>query len=113
MFWAWVSNILACKCRAIVNGDVFWDTTQRGKPVVFPFKSRPFTGGINAGVEEALASMKVGGKRRVIIPPSMGFGNQPYALRGTRHVKDKEGVVPPNSTLEYELELVRVSIPPS
>jgi FKBP-type peptidyl-prolyl cis-trans isomerase len=57
--------------------------------------------------------MKVGGKRRVIIPPNMGFGDQAYALKGTRHAREKEGVVPANSTLEYELDLVRVSIPPS
>ena len=96
-----------------MDGAVVEDTRQRGKPIVFPFKSRPFTGGVNAGVEEALAGMKAGGRRRVVVPPQAGYGAQPYAFRATRHAGDKDGVVPPNSTIEYDLELVRVSIPPS
>ena len=95
-----------------MDGAVVEDTRQRGKPIVFPFKSRPFTGGVNAGVEEALAGMKAGGRRRVVVPPQAGYGAQPYAFRATRHAGDKDGVVPPNSTIEYDLELVRVSIPP-
>jgi hypothetical protein len=43
----------------------------------------------------------------------MGFGDKNFSLRPTLHVEDKSGVVPANSDLEYEVELVRVSIPPS
>lgn len=47
------------------------------------------------------------------VPPALGFGDRGLTLRPTEHVPEKQGVVPPDATLEYELELVRVSIPPS
>ena len=92
---------------------VFEDTRQRGKPIVYLYGSRPFTGGMCAGVEQALAGMKGGGKRRVIVPPELGFGDKGFTLRPTEHVPEKQGVIPPGATLEYEVELLRVSIPPS
>ncbi|GAX80768.1 hypothetical protein CEUSTIGMA_g8203.t1 [Chlamydomonas eustigma] len=95
------------------NGIVFEDTKLRGKPIVYFFGGRPFTAGMCEGTEQVLATMKAGGKRRVYVPASLGFGSQGAVLRPTEHVPDKQGVVPPNSDLEYEIELVRVSIPPS
>lgn len=83
------------------------------QPIVFTFGSRPFTGGMCRGTEIALADMRAGGRRLVVVPPELGFGPEGNVLRSTRHVGDKQGVIPPNATLEYELELVRVSIPPS
>lgn len=47
-------------CRATANGEEFENTKIRGKPIVFRYGSRPFTGGLCKGVEEALASMKTG-----------------------------------------------------
>eukprot|EP00892_Ulva_mutabilis_P000840 jgi/Ulvmu1/10757/UM068_0047.1 len=108
-----LSDVHAPCTRASANGEQFEDTYARGKPIVFPFKSRPFTGGINAGVEEVLSTMRAGGKRVCTVPPAAGFGEAAYAIRSTRHAGDKEAVIPPASTLTYELELVRVSIPPS
>ncbi|KAK9813233.1 hypothetical protein WJX72_011154 [[Myrmecia] bisecta] len=99
--------------KGYANGEVFEDTKKRGKPVVFIYGSRPFTAGLCKGLEEALATMKSGGKRRVIVPPEMGFGNDGFDLRPTGHVPGKSGAVPPGATLTYELELLRVSIPPS
>ena len=96
-----------------MDGEVIEDTFKRGKPIVFPFGSRPFTGGVCLGVEQALATMKAGGKRLVTVPPEAGFGSEPYSVRGTRHAGDKNVTIPANSTLEYELSLVRVSVPPS
>lgn len=98
---------------AKANGEVFESTKARGKPIVFLFGSRPFTGGICAGVEEAMSTMKAGGKRRIIVPPSAGFGDAGSVLRPTEHVPDKQGVIPGGAELEYELELKTVSIPPS
>jgi FKBP-type peptidyl-prolyl cis-trans isomerase len=49
----------------------------------------------------------------VTVPPEAGFGSEAYSVRGTRHAADKDAVIPPNSTLLYELTLVRVSVPPS
>ncbi len=54
-----------------------------------------------------------GGVRKVIVPPELGFGNQGTVLRPTEHVPTKQGLVPPGASLEYELSLIRVSIPPS
>ena len=48
------------------NGVVFEDTKARGKPIVYFFKSRPFTGGMCEGVEQVLALMKAGGKARLV-----------------------------------------------
>jgi FKBP-type peptidyl-prolyl cis-trans isomerase len=64
-------------------------------------------------VEEALATMRAGGRRRATVPPALGFGNRGAVLRPTEHVPDKQGVVPPGAVLEYELQLERVSVPPS
>lgn len=60
-----------------------------------------------------MASMKAGGKRVITVPPEAGFGDKGFTLRPTEHVPDKQGIIPPGAALEYELELVRVSIPPS
>jgi len=98
---------------ATADGAVFDDTRARNKPIVFLYGSRPFTGGLCAGVEEALATMKAGGRRRVTVPAARGFGERGAVMRPTEHVPDKQGLVPPNATLEYDLELLRVSIPPS
>lgn len=95
------------------DGVVFEDTKARGKPIVYLFGSRPFTGGLCVGAEEALAGMQAGGRRIAVIPPALGFGDRGAVLAPTGHVPDKQGIIPPGATLEYELELVRVSIPPS
>lgn len=80
---------------------------------MFPFRSRPFTGGINSGVEEVVSTMRAGGRRNCTVPAEAGFGDVAYSIRNTRHAGDKGAVIPASSTLSYELELVRVSIPPS
>lgn len=94
---------------------MFEDTRDRKKPIVFLYGSRPFTAGLCLGVEKGLQGMKAGGIRDIIVPPSLGFGDRGISLRGTEHAPGKEPAadVPPNATLQYELELLRVSIPPS
>ncbi|KAG1671003.1 hypothetical protein FOA52_014245 [Chlamydomonas sp. UWO 241] len=87
------------------NGQVFGDTHEQGRPIVFTFGSR-LSSGMCPGTEQVLATMKAGGRRRVFVPASMGFGSAGTSLKAG-------GVVPPDADLEYDLELLRVSIPPS
>lgn len=75
--------------------------------------AKPYTGGMNAGLEEVISGMQAGGRRVCSIPSALGFGNKNFSLRPTLHAEDKSGVVPANSDLEYDVELVRVSVPPS
>ena len=53
-----------------------------------------------------------GGIREARVPASLAFGRKGYSFRSTRHA-EKEGAIPPDSDVVYELEVVRVSIPPS
>jgi len=94
------------------NKVLFVDTYDTGKPIVSVFKSRPFTGGICEGIERALESMRAGGKRHLVIPPEYGFGDAGTSMKPTLHVPEKQGTVPPGATLQYDIELLRVSIPP-
>ncbi|KAI3430819.1 hypothetical protein D9Q98_009230 [Chlorella vulgaris] len=105
--------IIVLDYKAYANGQLFEDTLARGKPIVFLYGKRPLAGGMCPGAEQALSTMRAGGRRRVTIPPQLGFGDSGVTLRPTEHVPEKAGVVPPGATLEYELSLVRVSIPPS
>jgi FKBP-type peptidyl-prolyl cis-trans isomerase len=60
-----------------------------------------------------MSSMRAGGKRRITVPPSAGFGEAGSVLRPTEHVPEKQGIIPGGAELEYEIDLKVVSIPPS
>ncbi len=60
----------------------------------------------------ALRTMRAGGIRKVHIPAELGFPDG-MVLRPTEHVPGKVGGIPPGAELDYEVELLRVSIPPS
>ena len=98
--------ILAIRFTLREGDRVVLDTKARGKGVAFIYGTRPYSGGMCRGLEEALATMRAGGIRRLTVPPELGFGEDGAVLPGG-------GVVDPGATLEYEVELVRVSIPPS
>ncbi|CAN1159266.1 Peptidyl-prolyl cis-trans isomerase FKBP17-2, chloroplastic [Linum perenne] len=82
----------------------FVDTFETKKPLALVMGSRLYTRGMCEGVEYVLRTMKGGGKRRVIVPPKLGFGEEGAVLGSIR--------IPPDSTLEFVVEVDRVSIAP-
>jgi peptidylprolyl isomerase len=77
----------------LLSGDIFDSSLQRGNPIEF----QAGTGKVIQGWDEMVLDMRVGEKRIVIIPPELAYGN-----------REVGGVIPANSFLVFEMELVSV-----
>lgn len=77
----------------LTNGEKFDSSTDRNDPFEFTLGA----GQVIKGWDEGVIGMKVGGKRKLTIPPTLGYG-----ARGAG------GVIPPNSELIFEVELLGV-----
>lgn len=78
------------------NGSVFDSSLKPGRD---PFTFTLGVGSVIKGWDQGVKGMKVGGKRKLVIPPELGYGN-----------KGAGNVIPPNTTLYFEVELLEVEV---
>ena len=77
----------------LTNGNKFDSSRDRGRPFEFPLGA----GRVIKGWDQGVAGMKIGGLRKLTIPSSLGYGEAGF-----------HGVIPPNATLIFEVELLGV-----
>lgn len=88
-----VGDVVTVHYILSVRGNVLESSYQLGSPITFQLG----VGAVIPGFERGVLGMRVGGRRRVVVPPALGYGNQP------------NGSIPANSTLNFEIELVSIA----
>ena len=78
------------------NGSIFDSSLKPGRD---PFTFTLGVGSVIKGWDQGVKGMKVGGKRKLVIPPDLGYGD-----------KGAGNVIPPNTTLYFEVELLEVEV---
>ena len=78
---------------SLLDGTPFASSRDKNQPLVFTIGERSVVKGMSDGV----TGMKVGEKRRLVVPPSLAYGERSNAK------------IPPNSTLIYEVELLAIN----
>lgn len=77
---------------SLTDSTIFDSSRDRNAAFTFRYK----IDGMIKGFDEGIETMRVGGKRIIVIPPELGYGNR------------STGKIPPNSTLIFEIELLEV-----
>ena len=83
----------------LTDGKAFDSSIDRGQPLPFTYGQ----GQLIKGFEQGMTGMRVGGVRRVIIPPELGYGTAGVTL------SDGTVVIPKNATLMFDVQLVSVN----
>jgi len=78
----------------LLDGQEFDSSRRNGEPFAFPLGVQY----VIRGWDEGVVGMRIGGKRRLTVPPELGYGS---AGAGA--------VIPPNATLVFEIELLEIS----
>jgi FKBP-type peptidyl-prolyl cis-trans isomerase len=87
-------NIVTVHYRGTLDHGIAFDSSYgRGQPFTFKLGA----GEVIQGWDEGVAGMKVGGKRKLVIPPELGYGSRAAG-----------NVIPPNATLIFDIELLDV-----
>jgi peptidylprolyl isomerase len=89
------SNVSVHYTGWLENGKMFDSSVERAQPFMFPLGM----GRVIKGWDEGVAMMKPGAKYILIIPPELGYGSRNVG----------EGLIPPNSTLIFQVELISFS----
>jgi len=94
----WCHNIAVHYDAFLADGTKFDSSRDIGQPLIFA----PGLGGLIDGFEQGVIGMHGGGTRRLIIPPELAFGSE------ARRDASGQVIVPGNSTLVYDIEIIQV-----